>query len=256
MKKKENPPLPFINGQFLMAISTVEQLEVWLRQQFLPSKSNPELTVPPIGVVVAGRSNVGKSSLINAFFNQKLARSSKTPGRTREVLIFQFELPHAKTQGNATTPSLPEKQKYFLIDLPGYGHAEVSREESDKWQVLLSHFFSTIPETFLILCIQDARHPMQDTDRQFMHFLKPRFKAAGSGDGLEGHMIFNKIDKLKLQSERARLKNFLPDILKEAKIFKQVYLVSAESKQGLGELQNGVSNFLQKRLLPFLNTKE
>ena len=183
---------------------------------------------PPVGIVMTGRSNVGKSSLINTLLCREIARVSKTPGRTRDINLFEFGLTE-KTEN-------PAASKYLLIDLPGYGHAEVSKAEGARWSDLLSHLFDILPPTMLILNIQDARHPMQESDRLFLKFFKHR--------QLSASLIFNKYDKLKKQSERARLNNFLPQILKETKLFRQVYLISAESGQGIPELNLELVNFL------------
>ena len=190
---------------------------------------------PPVGIVMTGRSNVGKSSLINTLLGREIARVSKTPGRTRDINLFEFGLREEKTfAGNETT--IRATSKFLLIDLPGYGHAEVSKAEGARWSDLLSHLFDILPPTMLILNIQDARHPMQESDRLFLKFFKHR--------PLSASLIFNKYDKLKKQSERARLNNFLPQILKETKLFRQVYLISAESGQGIPELNLELVNFL------------
>ncbi len=131
------------SAQFLMGISDVKQFEEWLAKN-----------QDAIGVSFVGRSNVGKSSMINALFGGKTARVSKTPGRTREINIFEFEL---NLNGKKT-----EMQKFFLIDLPGYGHAEVSKEMSKNWNELMGAFFAEVSESMLLLNLQDARHPDQD----------------------------------------------------------------------------------------------
>ncbi|MBI2521491.1 MAG: ribosome biogenesis GTP-binding protein YsxC [Bdellovibrio sp.] len=195
------------------------------------------ISSPPVGILMAGRSNVGKSSLINAILGRDIARVSKTPGRTRDINLFEFELRVEKTALNQK--SIPAPFKYLLVDLPGYGHAKVSKAEGARWSELLTQLFDVLPPTILVLNIQDSRHPMQDSDRVFLKFFKHR--------PLMTSLIFNKYDKLKTQSERTRLNNFLPKILNETKIFKQMYLVSAESGFGMHELHEGVINFLLDR---------
>lgn len=105
-----------------MGISDIAQFETWLSEHR-----------DIIGVSFVGRSNVGKSSMINALFGSKTARVSKTPGRTREINIFEFEL---NLNGKKST-----LQPFYLIDLPGYGHAEVSKEMSKNWNELMGIFF-------------------------------------------------------------------------------------------------------------------
>lgn len=199
--------------EFLMGISNITQLQEWL-----------EKNQDAIGIVVVGRSNVGKSSLINALFGKSTARVSKTPGRTREINIFNFEL----LKDNKKT----DMQKFFLIDLPGYGHAEVSKEMSKAWDQLIGCFFFYLPQQMLIMNIQDARHPDQKSDREFYKFLKNFENRA--------ILIYNKMDKLKTQKERAELNKMIPQLSKLYKWIKQFYFVSAETKQGVPPLAEAI----------------
>ena len=102
---------------FIFEMKSTTQLGNWM-------KENPEIT----GCAFFGRSNVGKSSLINALFGKKSARVSKTPGRTQSVNIFNFEV-----------EGLPGP--LWLFDLPGYGFAKVSKKESANWGRLMETFF-------------------------------------------------------------------------------------------------------------------
>lgn len=103
-------------------------------------------------VAVSGRSNVGKSSLINMLAgNKKLAKTSDTPGRTRLVNYFDFG-------------------SFVLADLPGYGFAKVSREEKAKWAKLLEYFFATQKIT-LSLALADIRHEPTAEDKQMINYL-------------------------------------------------------------------------------------
>ena len=208
------------SAQFLMGISDVNQFEEWLAKN-----------QDAIGVSFVGRSNVGKSSMINALFGNKTARVSKTPGRTREINIFEFEL---NLNGKKT-----DMQKFFLIDLPGYGHAEVSKEMSKNWNELMGAFFAQVSESMLLLNLQDARHPDQDADRQFYDFIKRYTRKT--------ILVFNKIDKLKTQKERNVLEKLKPILSKDYKWIRQMYFGSAHSKKGIPQIEEAIiTHFLEE----------
>jgi GTP-binding protein len=204
--------------EFLLGIDTIEQLKTWLNE-------NPFAS----GVAFIGRSNVGKSSLINSLFGKSTARVSKTPGRTRQVNIFQFQVEDRDTKS---------VESYYLFDVPGYGHAEVSKEMARNWQHLLDTFFQLCSEKILLLNIQDARHPLQDSDLVFHDYIKS-FE-------LETYVLFNKVDKLKTQSERAKLKARMPAIYKEFKWVKQIHFTSAEKGDGLPAIEQAIITFVKR----------
>jgi GTP-binding protein len=215
--------------KFKYGMSNAEQLEGWL-------KDNPKA----IGLSFVGRSNVGKSSTINTLFGKKMAKTSKTPGRTREINIFSFQL---KNNGKIDE-TLPE---FYFYDLPGYGHAQVSKEMSKNWELLMGTFFSEISFHTLMLNIQDARHPNQKSDQEFHQFLK--------GYNFETFILFNKIDKLKKQKERAALNKLKPALSKEFKWVRQMYFTSAESKDGIAQVEEAIISYLlrQQDLIQSMN---
>ena len=201
-----------------MGIDKVDQLQTWLNEHAFMS-----------GVAFVGRSNVGKSSLINSLFGKNTARVSKTPGRTRQINIFGFTVEDRATK---------TEKEFYLFDVPGYGHADVSKEMAKNWGDLLDVFFRMCNEKILLLNIQDARHPLQDSDNDFHDYIK-------SFD-LETYLMFNKIDKLKTQSERSRLKAIQPEIYKNFKWVKQIHFISAEKGDGLPAVEQAVINFLNR----------
>lgn len=197
-----------------MGIKDIDQLQSVL-------ENNSDLK----GVAFVGRSNVGKSSLINSLFGRKTAKTSKTPGRTREINLFTFE---------ANTDPGEQPVAYTLFDLPGYGFAEVSKEMARHWDLLMTTFFASLSKNTLIINIQDARHPNQKVDQQFHSFLKD------SPRQLETLLVLNKIDKLKKQKEKSALLKTKKMLLNDYTWVKELYLVSAESKEGLSNLEQAI----------------
>jgi GTP-binding protein len=201
------------SARFLRAFDKDIDIEAWFHENKVP------------GIAMVGRSNVGKSSIINKIFGDKTAKTSKTPGRTQKINIFQFKL---EVEG--------VEQKFFLYDLPGYGFAKVSKAMITSWQGLMHSFFLHMNSKTLICNIQDARHPNQKSDLAFHEYINP--------DEVDIGLIFNKIDKLKKQSEKAQLKNLKKEMKKKFKNMKFVQLASAEKGTGCEELEILISEYL------------
>ena len=170
--------------------------------------------------------------MINSLFKRNIARTSKTPGRTREINVFSF-VPIKQ-------PDMPFDQKnkrFFLYDLPGYGFAAVSKEMKKEWDNLLNCFFLEISaQQVCLLNIQDARHPNTKTDLQFKDFIEAY--------QLETYLIYNKIDKLKNQKERSQLNKQKKDIFKVQKRVKQIHFVSTVTREGLSELALSLNSLM------------
>jgi GTP-binding protein len=203
------------SAKFVMGINSAEEMEnFWA--------NNPNA----VGLAMVGRSNVGKSTLINTLFGNKTAKTSKTPGRTQQINIFKFEL-HG------------DENQYFLYDLPGYGHAEVDKTMKKNWETLMAKFFLKINHHTVLLNLQDARHPNQASDQKFYEYINPKSYSI--------FLIFNKMDKLKTQKERAVLDKLKPTIYSEFKAVKQIFFVSSEKKQGIAPLELSIVNYLHSR---------
>lgn len=134
-----------------------------------PAPSLPE-------VAFLGRSNVGKSSVINSLVGTKLARTSSTPGRTRGINFFEIRW-----------PGKPRPELIFA-DLPGYGYAKISREISQEWPKFIEPYINQRPTLALCVALVDVNVPPQPSDRQLLDFL--------SASGREFLLVGTKSDRL------------------------------------------------------------
>lgn len=161
-------------------------------------------------VAFAGRSNAGKSSAINTLCDNKtLARTSKTPGRTRLVNFFELD------------------DKNRLVDLPGYGFAKVPLAVKNEWERLMTQYLSEQPALSGLVVIMDIRHPLSNYDWQMLQWCQ-HFN-------LPVHVLLTKADKLKRGAQQ-NSKLQVQKKLKEADINATVQVFSALKKTGLDEL--------------------
>ncbi len=179
------------------------------------------------GFCFIGRSNVGKSSLINSIFGKKLAYISKKPGKTQSINIFTFE------------PFNDRKisTQFYFFDLPGYGHAKVSKEMFNKWDKLIDNFFSLIKANnkVFIFHLQDIRHPQQKSDNHFIKWIN-FFKN-------EKNLILTKMDTLKNQSDRYKADKFI-ELIKAQKIYDNVLTTSTKDIKSINNLRSFILNKL------------
>ncbi|HKU47194.1 MAG TPA: ribosome biogenesis GTP-binding protein YihA/YsxC, partial [Burkholderiales bacterium] len=163
-------------------------IRLFSQAQFLAAAGRPG-DLPPSGppeVAFAGRSNVGKSSAINALLGRKgLARTSKTPGRTQTINFYDLA-------GVAR-----------LADLPGYGFARVPQAMRAQWQVLVSAYLQDRPTLAGVVVIMDARHPMTPLDAQLIEWL---------GD-MRKLLVFSKADKLSRNEQTALARRYREGLL-------------------------------------------
>jgi len=145
----------------------------------------PKTQVPEIAF--AGRSNAGKSTAINILTNQKgLAFASKTPGRTQHINFFSIGGAHVAM--HRKDPTKVEEIRALLVDLPGYGYAEVSGDAKLHWQKLLGDYVQRRDQLAALVLIMDSRRPFTDLDVQMLEWFAPTGKPI--------HCILTKVDKL------------------------------------------------------------
>lgn len=165
-------------------------------------------------VAFLGRSNVGKSSLINALCKQKnLAKSSSTPGKTQ--LINFFEVFYNKEK---------EKFNIYFIDLPGFGYAKVSKKTKEVWSKNLNEFLRLRTSIKLFILLIDSRHTNLEIDLNVSQYLQTILR-----NDQKILRVFTKSDKLN-QSQKSKIKVN----------FKDAYLVSSANKEGLAELEKDI----------------
>ena len=180
------------------------------RAVYLDSIHNLSQLPPDQGVeiAIAGRSNAGKSSLINRLCAQNsLARTSKTPGRTRQLVFFQLD---------------PERH---LVDLPGYGYAKVSGDLKRHWRGLIHTYLERRKALVGIVVVMDIRHPLKDSDIELIEW-------AGSR-GLALHLVLTKADKF----GRGKQTEALMQVRQRVDSRVGVQSFSATSGLGLSELR-------------------
>ncbi|MFC0348749.1 ribosome biogenesis GTP-binding protein YihA/YsxC [Undibacterium danionis] len=145
----------------------------------------PTLTVPE--VAFAGRSNAGKSTAINILCNQKkLCFASKTPGRTQHINFFSIGGAHVGQHRKDETRQ--DEIRALLVDLPGYGYAEVPGAAKNHWNILLGNYVQSRDQLSALILIMDSRRPFTDLDKQMLEWFAPT--------GRPIHCLLTKADKL------------------------------------------------------------
>ena len=185
---------PLNPAQYLLSAHTTRQL---------PADGGTE-------VAFAGRSNAGKSSALNALTHRNgLARVSKTPGRTQQLVFFQVQ---------------PDR---YLVDLPGYGYAKVPQELQAHWQAFIDQYFRTREALRGLVVVMDIRHPLKDYDRHMLAYAVER--------GIPAHALLTTADKLGRGQQAQALQAVKKELFSSFGDTVGVQTFSAESKQGVDE---------------------
>ncbi len=169
-----------------------------------------------IEVAIAGRSNAGKSSALNALTEQKsLARTSKTPGRTQQIVIFELDADRR------------------IADLPGYGYAKVPQSLRDHWRTVMQAYFERRQCLRGVVLVVDIRHPMRPFDRQMLDWC--------DASGVPCHVLLTKSDKLK----RGPARSTLLKVRRELPALASAQVFSAKSRAGLEDLVGVLSDWFE-----------
>lgn len=180
-----------------------------LRQ--LPTADLPE-------IAFAGRSNVGKSSLVNALTNRNtLAKTSHTPGRTQQLNFFNLG------------------ERLFMVDMPGYGYAKVSKTQRDEWTQLIFDYLRGRPTLRCVFILIDSRHGLKDTDIELMKMLDET--------AVQYRIILTKTDKVKSQELAKVTDKIVKTLRTHAAAFPAVQPTSAQKNIGLDETRTIMASY-------------
>ncbi len=189
---------------------------------FLGSNTEYEKCPPPLLPEYAfiGRSNVGKSSLINMLTGRtSLAKISSTPGKTQ--LINHFEI----------------DREWYLVDLPGYGYAKISKADRDKWQKMTYDYLFNRSNLVCTFVLVDSRHDLQKSDLEFMQVLAER--------SIPFNLVFTKTDKLKKSQAESSVRNYIRQMLEFWEEVPRYFVTSSESGEGRTGLLEAIQEYNQ-----------
>ncbi len=181
--------------------------------------------LPPIGVpeiAFAGRSNVGKSSLINAVTGRNaLARTSHTPGRTQQLNFFDVA------------------GRFRLVDMPGYGFAAVSKEKRNNWTQLIQDYLRGRASLARVYVLIDSRHGLKDLDLDILKLL--------DRSAVSYQIVLTKADQLKPAAREHRLAEVTEQIAKRVAAYPEVLMTSSEAGDGIAEFRAAILTLLRER---------
>lgn len=176
----------------------------------------PPMGVPEFGFI--GRSNVGKSSLINALVNRTVARTSNTPGRTQQLNFFELA------------------EACFIVDMPGYGYAKVSKTKIAAWNALMKNYLvgrSVLQHVFLLL---DSRHEIKPADEEMMTMLDE--------SAVPYQLVLTKVDKIKPNELNRAVERMKAVIQRHVAAHPELIVTSSIEKEGIVELRRRIYNLM------------
>lgn len=193
----------FQNVEFVLGVAALEQLPVVDRAE----------------IAFAGRSNVGKSSLVNALTNRKtLAKTSNTPGRTQQLNFFNMD------------------DRMYLVDMPGYGYAKVSKSLVKEWTKLIKRYLRGRPSLRCVFVLVDARHGLKDSDLELMEMMDDA--------AVSYRIVLTKTDKIKAEDREKRISEIDKIIRKHGAAHPDIALTSAHKGLGIDELRGVIKSYV------------
>lgn len=181
--------------------------------------------LPPLGppeIAFAGRSNVGKSSLVNALTNRlSLARTSNTPGRTQELIFFNLG------------------DKLTLVDMPGYGYAAVAKAKAASWGQLARDYLRGRSSLLRVFVLIDGRHGLKESDHETMKQLDV--------SAVSFAVVLTKRDEVKLEDQPKRIEATLAALRAHPAAYPDVIFTSSRTGEGIAELRGHIAQMLRER---------
>ncbi len=172
-------------------------------------------------VAFIGRSNVGKSSLINAITNSKIAIVSKTPGRTKQVNFFQV--------GDRLT----------IVDMPGYGYAKASKHEVQNWNELIFKYLLSRRNLKRVFLLIDSRHSIKENDEEMMDIL--------DSSGILYQIILTKIDEINPKELELKMKSVDDIFKKHPALFAEALFASSRENLGISQIREVIYDLIVKK---------
>ena len=191
------------NSEFIRSIGKLEE--------------RPEPSLPEFAF--AGRSNVGKSSLINCLLNrQNIAHVSKSPGKTRSINYIKVN------------------HEFYVVDLPGYGFAKVSHSEKKRWQALIENYLESIQELQILFTLIDAKVGLKANDIELLEYLNYH--------KIYHEIILTKSDKIGTHARTERVRELVKELNWKSK--ERIHLFSAKKKFGVSSVLESIGRGLEK----------
>jgi len=197
-----------------MHIEEVSFIGSFKKESQCPKEKRPEFAF-------IGRSNVGKSSLINMLCARKgIAKVSNTPGKTQSINYFDID------------------EKWYLVDLPGYGYARTSKKDRSGWEKMIERFLVIRENLQVAFVLIDIRHDLQDIDREFINWM--------GENSIPFNIVFTKKDKLKKAQVKRNVDKIHNELLKYWNSLPQHFITSSEKHEGREEILDFIEELANK----------
>jgi GTP-binding protein len=217
----DSPDVDFAEDGRLLFAGSCEFIFAAARPDDLPPSGPPE-------IAFAGRSNVGKSSLLNALTNRKtLARVSNTPGRTQQLNFF------------ALGGTSPEQARLRLVDMPGYGYAAVGKDKIANWTKVMRDYLRGRASLSRVFVLIDARRGVKDVDEEMLNLLDQ--------SAVSYQIVLTKHDEVKVSEREQVIEVTLAALARRPAAYPQLVFTSSQTGEGITQLRAAIAQLLHER---------